>query len=131
MGDKDIHYRPCDQCNRNDRSLGGNRLVGFRNGIAPISAWLWLQYWKPRSLALVAGGPGRSAHLQCDRARRIILRSNEHKLGFWADSFQCSRLTTRHTVPRSLSTAETRQPRSLRDSLEVRLNAGRSTWNRF
>ena len=36
----------------------------------------------PLSLVLVAGGPGRSGHLQCDQARQIILRSNEHKLGF-------------------------------------------------
>jgi hypothetical protein len=36
----------------------------------------------PFPRVLVAGGPGRSGHLQCDRAPRIILSSNEHKLCF-------------------------------------------------
>src|SRR5262249_24356302 len=103
---------------------GGNRLVGFRTCIAPISAWLWLQCWKPLSLVLVAGGPGRSPHLQCDRARRITLRSNEHKLGFLADSFQCSHLPTHYAVPRSLSTAETRHPGHRRVVLRLVVTLG-------
>jgi hypothetical protein len=40
--------------------------VGFRNCIAPISAWLRLRYCKPLSLVLVAGRAGRSGAWKCE-----------------------------------------------------------------
>jgi hypothetical protein len=66
MGDKSIIIGRVINVIGDDWSLGGNRLVGFRNCIAPISAWLRLRYCEPLSLVLVAGRAGRSGAWKCE-----------------------------------------------------------------
>jgi hypothetical protein len=67
------------------RVINVTGMIGVSAGIVLLAFTIVLLLFRrgrePLSLVLV-GGLGRSAHLQCDQARQIILRSNEHKLGF-------------------------------------------------